>query len=303
MKAKTPHTKPPSAPVIHWMIRANVIHQVTDLIGDVWVLRLVNQLLQAPQRFESLIQALTIPRSTLSARLRTLTDQGCLERDANHEQAYALTAQGRDLLPLLRQMQQWNRRWEVPGWILEDASVPNPCGHDAPLHMHCSHCSGDVDARHLHVLQTHRHPSMPPETQARRARVPAPIEDSAPLSAEELMGDRWTGLILGAAFFRAQRFSDIEQALSIATNILSTRLARLVQQGMLDRANDSMGGERPVYQLTERGLSYYPVIAAALAWGERWLAPDYDPGWRVLHIDCLEWFTPTFVCATCAQPA
>jgi DNA-binding HxlR family transcriptional regulator len=291
---------------MRWMIQANVIHRVTDLIGDTWTLRLISHLLAGAQRFESLTQTLTIARSTLSARLRVLVEQGCVMRaqagEAN-ENAYALTAQGRDLLVLLRQMQQWNRLWGVQGWVLEDPGVTNPCGHAAELHMQCGHCAGSVDPRHMRVLQTHRVPLAPPEIQARRARVLTPDEEQVPLSAEQLMGDRWTGLILGAAFFRAQRFSDIEQALGIATNILSTRLARLTQQGLLDRVTEGVGSERPSYRLTARGLSYYAVITAALAWGERWLAPGYDPGWRVLHTDCLTWFVPEFVCATCGRPA
>lgn len=308
--APSPSFTPPfqagESALAHWMIRANVIHRVTDLVGDTWTLRVIDTLLKEAQRFEALVQGLGIPRSTLSARLRLLIESGCLERrpvSGASEQIYSLTTQGRSLLVLLRQMQQWNRRWGVQGLVLGASAIPNPCGHDADLHLRCGHCMGEADPRHMKVLQTHRHPPTPPEPSLKRARVLTSGELDAPLPAEQLMGDRWTGLILGAAFFRAQRFSDIEQALGIATNVLATRLGRLTRQGLMHRVLEGASSERHIYRLTSRGLSYYPVIAAALAWGQQWLAPRYDPGWRVLHADCLTWFEPVFVCSDCGQPA
>lgn len=287
----------------HWMIRANIINRVADLLGDTWTLRVIGMLLQGNQHFEAMVDMLHVPRSTLSARLRLLTDQGCLARYPSSH-AYGLTPQGRDALVLLRQMQQWNRRWKVPCLALDEvAGVPNPCGHDADLHLCCAHCGKDADPRRMRVLQTHRRPPASPEPSLKRARVLTPEQLEVPLSAEQLMGDRWTGLILGAAFFGARRFSEIEQALGIATNILTTRLGRLTQQGLLERVPDRSASERHIYRLTPRGLSYYPIITAAQAWGQRWLAPAYDPGWRVLHMDCLAWFEPVFVCATCGQRA
>lgn len=291
----------------HWMVRANIINQVSDVLGDTWTLRLIGKLLQGPQRFDTLVQDLQIPRSTLSARLRLLAEHECQQRNLagpDSGQVYQLTSKGQDVLVLLRQMQQWNRRWQVPGLALDDSSaVPNPCGHHADLRLVCGHCGVEADPRRMKVLQTHRFPLAPPEPSPKRARVLTPEQLEAPLSAEQLMGDRWMGIILGAAFFRAHRFSEIAQALGIATNILTTRLGRLTQQGLLERIPEDAASERHVYRLTSRGLSYYPIICAALAWGVRWLEPGYDPGWRVLHRDCLEWFEPCFVCFTCGRPA
>ena len=301
-----PGPKTPSSSVqhTHRMIRNNIIHRVTELVGDTWTLRVIGRLLGGAQRFDALAHSLDIPRSTLSARLRMLAAQHCLERKKNAssgETAYELTEQGRGLWVLLRQMQQWNQRWHVGCTLLAGDAAVSPCGHGAPLRLCCGQCMAAADPREMKLLQTHRFPPEVLEVPVRRARDLTPSEQQLQLSAEQLMGDRWTGLILGAAFLGIHRFSEFEQALGIATNILSGRLARLTQQGMLERVQDTATGERHVYRLTLRGLSYYPVIAAALAWGERWLEPHYDPGWRVLHSPCLEWFTPSFVCEQCAS--
>ena len=285
------------------MIRANIVHRVTDIVGDTWTLRLVGRLLHGHARFDALVQALEIPRSTLDARLRALVAHACVLRPASHGGHYALTPRGRDLLVLLRQMQQWDTHGGVQGRVLAGLQVANPCGHDAPLQMRCSHCHREADARAMKVLQTHRVPPPAPALSAKRVRVPGPEDEEAPLPAEQLLGDRWMGLILGAAFFGAQRFSDIAAALGIAPNMLVTRLGRLLRQGLLERVPYGPGGERHAYRLTPRGLDYYPVITAAIAWGRRWLDPQDDPGWRVLHRDCVEWFEPEFVCGVCGAVA
>ncbi|MDH5858438.1 winged helix-turn-helix transcriptional regulator [Lampropedia aestuarii] len=297
-----PEIPSPSVHHQHQMIRNNIIHRVTDLVGDTWTLRVIGRLLGGAQRFDVLAYSLDIPRSTLSARLRLLAEQHCLERKKNAtsgEAAYALTEQGRGLWMLLRQMQQWNQRWHVGCALLAEEAAVSSCGHGAPLHLCCGQCMAPAEPRAMKLLLTHRFPPEAMAVSARRARDLTSSEQQLQLSAEQLMGDRWTGLILGAAFLGVHRFSEFEQALGIATNILSGRLVRLTQQGMLERVQDSDTSERHVYRLTLRGLSYYPVIVAALAWGERWLEPHYDPGWRVLHSPCLEWFTPSFVCEQC----
>jgi DNA-binding HxlR family transcriptional regulator len=303
MQLKSGDDEPSAAAPALWMIRANIVHRVTDIVGDTWTLRLVGRLLHADARFDELVQALEIPRSTLDARLRALADHGCVRRPQAQGDSYGLTPQGRGLLVLLRQMQQWDAQGGLQGRVLEGLRALNPCGHDAPLHLRCGHCHQPVAARAMKVLQTHRQPSPAPGLPHKRVRVLQPDDTESPLPAEQLMGDRWMGLILGAAFFRAQRFSDIAAALGIAPNMLVARLGRLLQQGLLARVPYGAGGERHAYRLTPRGLAYYPVITAAIDWGRRWLDPQDDPGWRVLHRDCLEWFEPEFVCGECGAAA
>ena len=88
--------------------------------------------------------------------------------------------------------------------------------------------------------------------------------------ALEAMGERWSFMILRAAFNGVHHFEDFQQVLGIARNILSNRLSRLVDHGIM--ARDVMAEDRRKirYQLTEKGLELLPAMIALRQWGERW---------------------------------
>jgi DNA-binding HxlR family transcriptional regulator len=103
--------------------------------------------------------------------------------------------------------------------------------------------------------------------------------------ALELVGERWTLLILRESFLGTRRFDDFQRELGVARNVLQTRLERLVDAGTLARVPYQ---ERPVryeYRLTRKGVDLWPVIVALLKWGDKHAAPDGPP--VVLeHKDC-----------------
>jgi DNA-binding HxlR family transcriptional regulator len=88
----------------------------------------------------------------------------------------------------------------------------------------------------------------------------------------EVLGDRWTAHVLAAAFYGQRRFKDFQDELKVASNILTDRLARLVERGMLERALYQERPERWAYHLTTEGRDLFPLVAALMAWGDRWLA-------------------------------
>ncbi|TVS18031.1 MAG: transcriptional regulator [Gammaproteobacteria bacterium] len=88
--------------------------------------------------------------------------------------------------------------------------------------------------------------------------------------ALEVVGERWTLLILRDAFFGIRRFEEFQRRLGIARNILSARLARLVEEGILERHSVSPGGKWAEYRLTEKGKSLQPALLALVQWGDRW---------------------------------
>jgi DNA-binding HxlR family transcriptional regulator len=90
--------------------------------------------------------------------------------------------------------------------------------------------------------------------------------------ALEVVGERWTILILRDAFLGVRRFDDFQRSLRIARNVLTTRLQRLVQAGVLERR---LYGERPErfeYRLTAMGLDLWPALVALMQFGDRHLA-------------------------------
>jgi DNA-binding HxlR family transcriptional regulator len=85
----------------------------------------------------------------------------------------------------------------------------------------------------------------------------------------ELVGDRWTLLVLREVFLRNRRFEDIQRRLGIARNVLADRLARLVDEDVLERVAYQQRPERFEYRLTAKGLDLWPVLVALMQWGDR----------------------------------
>ena len=93
----------------------------------------------------------------------------------------------------------------------------------------------------------------------------------------ELIGERWTILIIRDAFLGIRRFDDFQRNLGIARNVLQARLARLVETGILERVRYQERPERFEYRLSPKGLDLWPVVVSLLAWGDRHAAPDGPP--------------------------
>ncbi len=96
--------------------------------------------------------------------------------------------------------------------------------------------------------------------------------------ALDLLGEWWTILIIREALAGTRRFEDFQQRLGIARNILTSRLRKLTDQGVLERVAAQEGGRRKVYRLTRKGQDLLPVLVALMQWGDRWIAgPGREP--------------------------
>ena len=84
-----------------------------------------------------------------------------------------------------------------------------------------------------------------------------------------IIGDRWSLLIVRDAFDGMRRFKDFQQSLGVARNILSDRLKKLVDAGVLEMQDASDGTAYQEYVLTAKGESLFPVVVALRQWGEQ----------------------------------
>jgi DNA-binding HxlR family transcriptional regulator len=88
------------------------------------------------------------------------------------------------------------------------------------------------------------------------------------------VGERWSMLILRDAFYGLTRFDEFRKSLDIAPNILTRRLAELVQAGLLDKRVYTRRPTRYEYVLTEQGREFRPIMLAMVAWGNRHFSPE-----------------------------
>ncbi|MBT8240377.1 MAG: helix-turn-helix transcriptional regulator [Acidimicrobiia bacterium] len=125
--------------------------------------------------------------------------------------------------------------------------------------------------------------------------VPAALSSCSITATLDVIGDRWTLLILREIFRGQHRFSEIQSQLGVARNLLSERLGQLVEADVLERVPYQ---ERPVrreYRLTPKGADLSASLIALMKWGDRWYSDDEPPTVLVhrrcgtpvdLHVSC-----------------
>jgi DNA-binding HxlR family transcriptional regulator len=133
--------------------------------------------------------------------------------------------------------------------------------------------------------------------------MPLPHDYGAPacsLSRSlEVLGERWTLLLLRDAFYGARRFGDFVDHLGIPRSVLAKRLDDLVEHGVLAKTSPDARGYAE-YELTAKGRELWPVIHGLIAWGDAHYAPDGPPR-LFAHIEDGGRVGADGVCAHCEQ--
>lgn len=108
--------------------------------------------------------------------------------------------------------------------------------------------------------------------------------------ALELVGEKWTLLVLRDVFNGVRRFDDLQRRIGAPRQVLSARLGRLVAAGLLRRVPYRDPGQRTRYEyrLTQAGLDLYPVLVAMMQWGDRYRPDPAGPLVELTHRDCGE---------------
>lgn len=116
-------------------------------------------------------------------------------------------------------------------------------------------------------------------------RSPVALDTCHLAKSIDLVGDRWTLLILRSAMFGVRRFDDFQTELNIPRTVLSGRLKKLCETGLVEKTSYKQPGKRvrPEYLLTEQGRALQPALIALTQWGDNWLAPDAQPPLGFTH--------------------
>lgn len=117
----------------------------------------------------------------------------------------------------------------------------------------------------------------------------------------EVIGEWWTMLIVRDAFLGVQRFDEFQSRLGIARNVLTQRLAKLVDAGVLERRAYQEKPVRHAYVLTDKGRDLWPVLNAMRQWGDRHHAPGGPPV-ELVHRACGHTADMVVACAHCGEP-
>lgn len=118
----------------------------------------------------------------------------------------------------------------------------------------------------------------------------------------EVVGERWTLLVLRDALFGLRRFDEFRASLGIASNVLAARLDRLCSEGLLERRPYQSRPERHEYLLTDKGRDLAPVLLMIMKWGDRYYPDPGGPPRVAVHGgDCGGWLDDQLTCQQCGQ--
>jgi DNA-binding HxlR family transcriptional regulator len=272
-----------------------------EAIGDAWSWMVLSEaMVDGVSRFDEFQRRLGIARSTLIARLTRLCANGVMER---HGQEYRLTEMGDDFLACVMTAMAWGERWGDEDGDVRVRASHRGCADLIHGELRCAECRALVQARDVSF---DRRPRLMAELPLQRQRTPdlkllQRVCPSSMAATLQVTGDRWSTLLIRELFYGSTRFDEFQQRLSIATNILTQRLRRLVDLGILTRTAYRQRPARHEYRLTEKGLDLYPVPLSMLSWGDRWVFAGRPPV-RLTHEKCHRLLSPILTCSTCAEP-
>ncbi len=115
----------------------------------------------------------------------------------------------------------------------------------------------------------------------------------------QIIGDRWSLLILRDAFRGIRRFDEFHRDLGIARNLLTDRLNKLVEHGIFDKVAYQDRPLRFEYRLTRKGIELSPSLVALMKWGDVWMAGAAGPPVVLVHETCGTPVEQSFHCSHC----
>jgi len=290
------------------IIAASSVTRALSVIGDRWTLLILRDAFQGAHRFEEFRNLSGAARSTLTSRLAGLVENGLLERVRYSESPprfeYRLTEMGLGLYGVTLVIWRWEHLWAPSGAGIPRYLRHKVCGHAMEPELTCAGCGARIDLKET---------SYEVITRPGRARAATPrFRRLSSVNAEshrganaafvhitDILGDRWTPLVLSAAFFGLRRFDEIQSGLEIATNILTHRLNYLVDHRILERRPYSERPPRYEYRLTQKGRDLFPHALMLMQWGDRWLAPPAGPNLRIFHKTCGARLRAAVTCSHC----
>ena len=277
----------------------NAVARMLGLLGDEWTLLVVQQALLGATRYGDFQARLPVSNSVLTARLRSLTGEGLLDRQSYQSNPprseYVITERGRSLWPVLLSIWEWERRW-VP-----DHTDPLPgmrhstCGGDFTPVVTCGSC-GEIASEKDVVAQWGPSGSWPrsiPVATATRRRSESDKAAGLFPQTMSVMGNRWGFALLVAAFVGVSRFTDFQAQLGAPPGSIADRLSIFTSNGVFEVSDNR-------YRLTEKGRALFPVLVTALQWAQRWYQAPEGPAVILTHTGCGRRFSAVLTCDECA---
>ena len=302
-------------------ILKNPVSHALQLIGDRWTIYILRDAFLGRHRFNEFIKYSVQSRVTLTSRLEWLIENDIFYKNQYMEKPpryeYKLTPKGLGLYPWALMIWQWESSWAdqdtryVPKTLFHsteqkntDHSTDNP--HKLIPVVVCRHCQESVTSSDTKTVKLDNLAATPEVskplinqgTHRRTRKTKLDAEDKSLDHIVDIIGDRWSYLVVAACFFGIRRFDDFQNELEIATNILSDRLKKLTGLGVLLRTQYQDSPKRFEYVLTDKGKSLYPQTLALRQWAIDYLEHD-EVSFSLIHTQCGQELNVDVVCDDC----
>ncbi len=277
-----------------------------NMIGDSYTFLIIREAFFGAAKFVDFAAGLKISRARLAERLKHLVMLGIFEKctytETSGRYEYRLTKKGLSLYQIALALHEWGNKWrpQQKSTILRH----RPCGAFVAQKTICSCCAEEV--RYEDIVW----PSSPSLTASgsdtnyvkgwRRTGLLTSVYDRVGSAAKtlEVVGDRWSILIMYLAFHGPFRFMDATGNLGVSDNILSKRLKHLVQQNLLVR--EANFGHQ-TYSATPAGLALLPAVLAQRMWAIEWITHRENQWSKLTHSTCGNTLETKCICTTCEQ--
>lgn len=257
-------------------------------------------------RFDEIQRNLGISRKTLTNRLSRLVDLGLLQKKpylvTPPRYEYRLTHRSLDSYPYAMCLLHWGDHW------LADPGKPpvtlrhKPCGKIVVPLAICKSCNREIRPEDVNISRDTTHVSqeywnVPLRCSPRQELYTAGRASSVSRAAAKI-GDRWGFFVLWLALAGVRRFEDFRQHLGIARTMLTSRLDRLLSDGLIERDLYCQRPPRYQYRLTNKGRALCPALLAFYDWSVRWQGASASHS-KVRHKTCGYRLRTDVVCSHC----
>ncbi|UTX54236.1 helix-turn-helix transcriptional regulator [Leucobacter aridicollis] len=288
-------------------LEPNSLGVTFGLLGDEWTLLLLRVALSGATRYSDFRDRMPISHAVLSGRLERLVDEGLLERHIYQARParseYLLTPKGSSIWQLLLAIWTWERRWVTSHSYATPPIRHLTCGKEmSPIYC-CRSCGEEACPENVSLSwgPAGGWARSTPGAQTRRRATRGGRTESSAFYPDTMtvFGNRWSAVIVAAAFAGVRRFRDFEAFLGPPPIVLSERLAALCDREILEQVQLTDRPDWSEYRLTRKGSDLFPVLAVVVDWSERWRSPADDAVLKRTHKTCGDEFRGVLVCDHC----
>ena len=286
------------------------VRQAADVLCDRWTLSVLLLAFAGVSRFSDFRALTGMASRQLTERLRKLEAQEIVVRMPYSRRPLRygthLTTMGQSLFDVFACMASWERGFGVSeAEVAVQISHPHCTAAVASPELICVHCQTPVTARDVGELEPGRHEleRLPAKATTYRRTATSSAFGAAGLPLSDciaILGDKWTIEILVIVFMRVGSFVEIQRHSGISSNVLTDRLSRLLEMGMLRQTTAEEGGRAGSYRITDKGIAFYPILLAIQAWADEWLPNRSRSPLRLEHRPCAQPLKLAIGCAACA---